>query len=47
MPQIRRKVAAVVFTVALGLTACGDGSSGGAGGEDKPGAKTEDNGGGY
>ncbi|HLF41392.1 MAG TPA: hypothetical protein VI854_07960 [Acidimicrobiia bacterium] len=42
-----RTVAGLLLATVLFTGACGDGSSGGTDGEDKPGAKTEDTGTGY
>jgi hypothetical protein len=47
MRRMTKRVAGVLLALVLSLAACGDGSSGGAEGEQNPGQKTEDKGGGY
>ena len=47
MHRIHQATAGLLLALVLAVGACGDGSSGGAGGEQNPGEKTEDTGGGY
>lgn len=47
MRRSSRTVTALLLAAALFTAACGDGSSGGAEGEEDPGTKTEDTGLGY
>ncbi len=47
MRRVPRTVAGILLAAVLLAAACGDGSSGGAEGEEDPGQKTEDTGLGY
>ena len=47
MQRLQQAAIGSLLALVLAVGACGDGSSGGAGGEENPGQKTEDTGGGY
>ena len=47
MGRIHQTAVGLLLALVLAGAACGDGSTGGAGGEENPGEKTEDTGGGY